>query len=311
MTARIARGSGTRARPRAKASAAKKRRVGLLESMGLSAGAARRTTRFFLLGATAALLIASAAALRLPQLAGSAVGEGVGEAGFTLRSVEVTGAERVSKLAIYNIAFDQPSMAMPLIDLDATRARILQFGWIKEARVSRRLPDTLLVDLVERRPAAIWQHEGHLSLIDNDGVVLEPVRLEAMPDLPLVIGPAANRHVAGLAGLIDAAPHLRPQLAGASWIGARRWDLRFSTGETLSLPEGDEPARRALAHFARMDQQSRLLGRGFARFDMRIPGKFIVRVSREPGGRVPELAPDPGAAPAPPPQPGEDLSRTI
>ena len=73
----------------------------------------------------------------------------------------------------------------------------------------------------------------------------------------------------------------------------------------LSLPEGAEAARRALATFARMDQQSSLLGRGFARIDMRIPDRLIVRITRQPGASVPELAP-PDAGPPP-----ENLARTI
>ena len=68
--------------------------------------------------------------------------------------------------------------------------------------MSRRLPDTLVIDIVERQPAAIWQNNQQLSLIDADGVVLEPVRIDHMPDLPLVIGPDANRHIAGLGSLL-------------------------------------------------------------------------------------------------------------
>ena len=49
------------------------------------------------------------------------------------------------------------------------------------------------------------------------------------------------------------------------------------------------------------------LGRGFVRFDMRIPGRFIVRVSREPGSSVPELAPPP----APSARATPEVSRTI
>ena len=86
-------------------------------------------------------------------------------------------------------------------------------------------------------------------------------------------------------------------------MGGRRWDIRFQTGEMLTLPEGEEAAR-AILRFARMDQQTQLLGRGFVRFDMRDPRRMIVRVSREPGTSVPELAPDPGPVP-------EDLARTI
>jgi len=309
MTARIARGGPARGRPKPRtAKPVRTRRAkspGMLEEFGFAPGTGRRIGGWIALGMAVALIVGAILAFRLPQLAGLAIGEGIGNAGFTMRRVEIKGAHRVSRLDIYNVAFDQASMAMPLVDLSATRARLLRFGWIKEARVHRRLPDTLVIDIVERRPSAIWQHGGQLHLIDGEGVVLEPVRIDAMPDLPLVVGPGANRHLATLQALLRAAPHLRPQVAGASWVGGRRWDVRFQTGEVLALPEGEEPANRAILNFARMDQQTQLLGRGFARFDMRIPGRFIVRLSREPGTSVPELAPpDPG--PVPP-----DLARTI
>jgi len=78
-------------------------------------------------------------------------------------------------------------------------------------------------------------------------------------------------------------PTLRPQLASASWVGDRRWDLSFQSGETLALPEGDKSAQAALAKFARVDKQTGLLGRGIVRFDLRVPGKMIVRLPRIPG----------------------------
>ena len=310
MTARIAKGAPARGRQKQSGSGRavstrRKKPKGLLESLGFAPETARRIGRWTAAGVIAVVVIGTVLVFRLPQLAATALGEGVGNAGFAMSRVEIKGARRVSRLDIYNVAFDQPSMAMPLVDLDATRARLLQFGWVKEARVSRRLPDTLVIEVIERRPAAIWQHNQQLTLIDSDGVVLEPVRLEAMPDLPLMIGPAANLHVQSLDRLLAAAPHLRPQVAGATWVGGRRWDVRFSTGEILTLPEGEEAANRAIVRFARMDQQTQMLGRGFVRFDMRDPRRMVVRVSREPGSSVPALTPpDPG------PQP-QDLSRTI
>jgi cell division protein FtsQ len=312
MTARIARGAPARgrAKPRGRANARgggsrKPKRQGLLESVGISPAWTRRIGNWALAGMTFAVIVAAVLAFRLPQLAGIALGEGVGGAGFTLKRVEITGAERVSRLAIYNVAFDQDSMAMPLVDLAATRARLMRFGWIREARVSRRLPDTLVIDIVERQPIAIWQNNQQLSLIDGDGVVLEPVRIDHMPNLPLVVGPNANRHIGGLGTLMQAAPRLRPQISGATWVGQRRWDIHFQSGELLTLPEGDDEARRAISRFAMMDQQDPLLGRGFARIDMRDPRRTYIRISREPGAIVPPATtPDPG-------QPPQDLSRTI
>lgn len=310
MTAKIARGGPARGRGSARSSRAvstrrTRKRSAMLEEFGLAPGAGRRIGGWIVAGMAVAVVVAAILAFRLPQLAALAVGEGIGKAGFAVRHVEIRGNRRVPTLDVLNVAFDQPSTAMPLVDLEATRQRLLRFGWIKEARVLRRLPDTLLIEVVERQPAAIWQHEGRLSLVDAEGVVLEPVRVEAMPDLPLVIGAGANRQLGTLEALLRDVPHLRPQVAGASWVGRRRWDVRFQTGEVLALPEGASAAGRALLNFARMDQQTQLLGRGFARFDMRIPGRFIVRVSREPGTSIPALAPPDAGRPA------QDLSRTI
>ena len=314
MSAKTARG-GPAARPRSKAKAPARGKNGRRNGdTSQLPEAVRRISGYILVGMIAAGISAVWAAFQGPQMLGTAAGEAIGEAGFSMKRVEIKGAQKVPQLQIYNIAFDQPTTAMPLIDLDATRQRLLGFGWVREARVSRRFPDTLVVDIVERKPAAIWQHNQRLALIDMDGVVLENVRMDAMPDLPIVVGPAANLHASELGRLVDAAPRLQPMMAGASWVGGRRWDLRFQSGETLALPEGEAAAQKALAHFARMDQATQLLGRGFVRFDMRIPGKFIVRVSNEPGSSVPSIAPQtkPKDAPAETPgTPGIDAAQTI
>ena len=170
---------------------------------------------------------------------------------------------------------------MAAVDLENVRHDLMRYGWIKDARVSRRLPDTLVVDIVERTPAAIWQHNNRLSLIDAKGVVLEPVSVATMPDLPLVIGPYANRRAQDLDRLLAEASSLKELLAGATWVGNRRWDLRFRSGETLSLPEGEVEAKAALAKFAHMDGANRLLGRGILRFDMRDPTRFVLRLPHE------------------------------
>ncbi len=207
--------------------------------------------------------------------------QAVGRAGFQVKKVEVVGADRIDRLKVYDIALAQKDRSMAAVELDDVRRDLMQYGWIKDARVSRRLPDTLVVDIVERTPAAIWQNDGRLSLIDDSGIVLEPVTVATMPDLPLVIGPNANRRAQDLDALLAEASSLKELLAGATWVGNRRWDLRFRSGETLSLPEGDAEAKSALAKFAHMDGANRLLGRGILRFDMRDPSRFVLRMPHE------------------------------
>lgn len=234
------------------------------------------------LGATFSAVVLYA--VGVPAMAGEALAGLTAKAGFEVKRVELKGVRNMDRLTVYAIAFDQHSMAMPSVDLDHVRAQLLRYGWIADARVSRRLPDTLVVDIVERTPAAVWQYQGRLKLIDGSGVVLEDVSADAMPDLPLLIGPDANAHAAELAALVEKTPALKPVIAGATWIGERRWDLRFQSGETLALPEGQAEAERALTRFARLDAAQRLLGRGFVRFDMRDPRRFVARVGKEMRG---------------------------
>ncbi len=268
-----------------------------------------RLWRGSLYGIAALGVVGAAWAVGLPGMVGTQLGELAGIAGLSVRHVEIQGIHRMDRLPVYSVALDQTSTAMPLVDLGEIRRKLLKFGWVADARVSRRLPDTLLVDIVERQPAAIWQSGGKLALIDGTGVVLAPVDPKAMPDLPVIVGPGANTRTADLDGLLAAAPRLKPMVGGATWVGGRRWDVRFASGETLALPEGETLERTAFAKFDRMDQFARLLGRGFVRFDMRIPDKFVVRVSREPGAVVGDPVPARPVTPAiaaPPPPAGTD-----
>ena len=231
-------------------------------------------------------------ALEIPAKIGRAAGEAVGDAGFRVKSVDVQGIKRMDPRPVYEIALDQKTTAMPLVDVTDIRKRLLEFGWVKDARVSRRFPDTLVIDIVERTPAALWQDEDRLTLIDAEGVVLDRVPVAQMPDLPLLSGPGANGQAVRLDRLLAKVPSLKAQLVSATWVGKRRWDLTFQSGEVLMLPEGDGPATIALTRFAKMDQSAGLLGRGFVSFDLRNPNKTMtVRLPRKPGEPiVPEPA---------------------
>ena len=257
----------------------------LIEHLPVSEATLQRMASWAIVGIFGAILVAIAMFLGLPEIARQQAADIAARAGFEVEKVEVRGVERMDELPVYNIALGQVDRSMLSLDLPHVRAEMLKLGWVKDARISRRLPDTLVVDIVERDPVAVWQHDGQLHLIDVSGVVLQTVSASAMPDLPLVVGPNANRQPAGLNKLMETAPALKPMLAGATWVGNRRWDLRFQSGETLSLPEGDTQSASALVNFARMDGVNRLLGRGIVKFDMRDPDRFVLRL---PQGRVEE-----------------------
>lgn len=230
------------------------------------------------------VMIAVARSAGLPAIVQTQFAALAARTGFEVKRVEVTGIDRVDELAIYDIVLAEKNRAMPAVDLGRIRNDLMTNGWIADARVTRRLPDTLAVEIVERKPAAMWDDSDRLSLIDARGVVLELV--EGMPPSGLIVleGPDANRRTLALGELLDQAPALKPQVVRARWIGNRRWDLEFRSGETLALPEGARASAKALLNFARMDGVSRLLGRDIIHFDMRDPDRaYLRRVPATPG----------------------------
>lgn len=212
----------------------------------------------------------------------------VSNAGFQVEKVEVTGVDRIDELKVYEIALAQKDRSMLLVDIDQVREDLIANGWIKEARISRKLPDTLIVEIVEREPIAVWQRDGKLSLIDSTGFPLEDIQKEEIPDLPVLVGKKANKRVQQLEKLLDVAPALRPMVTGATWIGNRRWNLEFDSGETLALPEGEDTSAAALLNFARMDGVNRLLGRGVVHFDLRDTERAYLRMPKKPEPKQPD-----------------------
>jgi len=275
--AHVRRGGGGRAnarKPAPKVTVPKK----FAKKLPVSHARANKLAGLALGGLFLAIGVVVIIAMDIPAKAERSAGAAIGRAGFTVSGYQMVGLKHMDRRPIDDVVGEELHRAaeeaesnkapQPLVDVARIRERLLQFGWVKDARVSRRLPDTLVVDIVERTPAALWQDSGQLALIDAEGVVLQRVPVDKMPDLPLLIGPGANRQARGLGALMTDVPTLKPQLASATWVGGRRWDLSFQSGETVALPEGDA-ARTALQHFAKGDKENGLLGRGFVRFDLR------------------------------------------
>lgn len=205
----------------------------------------------------------------------------VGRAGFVVKRIEVNGVNRADYLEIYEKALEQKDRSMAAFSLAEVRNELLDYGWIGDARVSRRLPDTLVIDLVEREPVAVWQERGRYTLVDAVGRRLPGVDPASVPGLPVLVGIDPAVQMPAFIDLLDSAPSLRSQIAGAQWIGDRRWTLRFRTGEDLLLPENAVAAHAAFVEFAKVDGVNRLLGRGLVRMDMRFDDQLIMRPGRE------------------------------
>jgi cell division protein FtsQ len=103
--------------------------------------------------------------------------------------------------------------------------------------------------------------------------------------------------MAALETLLEAAPALRGQVAEAEWVGHRRWNLTFKSGQTLALPEGAAQGAKSLQAFARMDGTNQLIGGKVLAFDMRTGDRMYMRLRGDVDPNNPAASLATGGAP--------------
>lgn len=237
-----------------------------------------------ILAAAAGLLWVVAGLAGVPSLAEQRAASLATQAGFAVRRVEVHGVKQLNELQVYDrVLGAQGRQAMTRIDLEAIRQDLMTLNWVEDARVSRQLPDTLIVDITERKPQAVLkQHNADGSdsfvLIDATGHELQGISAARVGGRLVLAGEGAEGQMAALESLLEAAPALRQQVAEAEWVGHRRWNLTFKSGQTLALPEGDEAGAKALQAFARLDGTNQLIGGRVMAFDMRTGDRMYMRL---------------------------------
>lgn len=274
---RVARKQGTQRRVRQTKKQASGAMGAAIRFLPFTEEQLQRVFLAIILGAAAALAWFVASLAGVPAMAHQQLASLAGDAGFEVKRVEVRGIDRMNELTIYERVLGEQDQAMPLVDVEALREDLMELDWVKDARVSRQLPDTLVIDIVERVPHAVLRKPGRLMLIDASGHAMEPISAAQAKPYLLIEGPGAQKQVPALTQLLEAAPALKPQVKGAEWVGNRRWDLTFKTGQVLALPEGGETSAKALMSFARLDGVNRLLGGKVASFDMRAPERIYMR----------------------------------
>jgi len=199
--------------------------------------------------------------------------------GLTVADIRVEGRETTDRETILEALGAGPGTPILAVNPRRAKEQLESLPWVRSAVIERRLPDTLYVSLVERKPLALWQHGGKLELIDREGAVIPVTRLDRFAKLPMVVGEGAASHAAELLDMLASESDLASRVTAAIRVGDRRWDLRIDNAIEVLLP-ADEPAS-AWAQLARMERSSAILKRDVQTVDIRLPDRLVLRVTPE------------------------------
>jgi cell division protein FtsQ len=93
--------------------------------------------------------------------------------------VKIEGSEYFPQEKILNIAKIPVGENMFLLDLDEIKSKFSKIVQIKEIKVKRQLPGTLVIKIKERKPFAIVMVGNLTTLIDDDGYIIAKQNIAA------------------------------------------------------------------------------------------------------------------------------------
>jgi cell division protein FtsQ len=200
-------------------------------------------------------------------------------AGFRITSVMIGGRRQLSQDEVLAIGGVNGRSSLLFLDAATVREKLKANPWIGEATVLKLYPGQLKIDIVERSAFAIWQLDGRLSVISEDGTVLEPYVSRRFLSLPLVVGRGAQVRAREFLALLARYPRVSSVTKAAVLVGERRWNLRLKDGLDVKLPEND--AGNALATLSMLDRDEHLFSRDIVAVDMRLPDRLTVQLSED------------------------------
>jgi len=133
---------------------------------------------------------------------------------MALRTIEITGTNRIPAADVAQALDGQLGTPLPLLDLTEVKAQLSEFSLIRSYVTESRPPDTLVVRIVEREPVGAITSTAGFDLVDAAGVVIQsgPDRPQGYPVIDAAGGASGAGFQAAIA-VVRALPEgIRGQL---------------------------------------------------------------------------------------------------
>lgn len=165
----------------------KQRAAGIRDSAGSwlirHQGLARRAGRVVLLAAVVGALVwVAEQTVRYAHTADA----------FAIREISIEGNRQLDDIDVRRAAHLQIGSNIFEISSQDARNHLLQHPWIEDAKVARRLPGRVRIEVVERNPVALVALD-QLYLVSDDGAVFKRLGVDDPVDLPVITGIASEQ----------------------------------------------------------------------------------------------------------------------
>jgi cell division protein FtsQ len=178
---------------------------------------------------------------------------------LSVKQVLATGIRTSSANSVLAEHRVRAGTPMILIDVSRVESLLLQDPWVAEANIRREWPDTVLVDVVERNPAAWVRTEGGWTRRAGDGVGLpsepEPDAEMVRIDMPHIPDSEATTSIE-LTGALEFATALPADLRAGTSITYQDNELWATVSNyQVRLGRSDDMTEKALSLAALLEER--------------------------------------------------------
>ncbi len=196
---------------------------------------------------------------------------------FQIKQVIIEGSVKSNIYEIENNVIEFKGNLIGL-NFNSIKEIVESIEWVKRASIKKILPSTLIINITENDPYAIYLQEGKSFLIDLDGSIITEINLDNFQDdLLFVKGEKSPELLEQLIRDISIAfPNLNQNLEEVEFIEKRRWNLRLNNSLLVKLP--DENVQQSLKNLKQLFEEQEVMQSNIIEIDLRIQGRAALKV---------------------------------
>ncbi|MDC1260474.1 FtsQ-type POTRA domain-containing protein [Pseudomonadota bacterium] len=198
--------------------------------------------------------------------------------GFYLQNIYISGNNNLQREDILSIINDKEYKTIFDINLFKIRNNLLLNEWIETVKIERTLPSSIKIQIIEKKPVAIWQTKSGNKLITKDGGIISNANITAFKNsLPIIIGKGANKDAFLILQILKKNPDLYNHVWSLSYINKRRWNVHLNHGVIVLLPR--TKIYDAWSKISFLQKKYKILDIGLTEIDIRNKNQIFAKIN--------------------------------
>ena len=196
---------------------------------------------------------------------------------FQINHVIIEGSKKSNKSEIEKNVAEKNGNLISL-SFNSIKVIVESSEWVKRASIKKILPSTLVINVTENDPYAIYLQEGKFFLLDLDGSIITEINIDNyQDDLLFVRGENSPELLEQLIKDISITfPNLIQTLEEVEFIEKRRWNLKLNNKLLVKLP--DENIQQSLKNLKQLFEEQEVMQSNIIEIDLRIQGRAALKV---------------------------------